>query len=226
MSAGVRLLFEPECIALLSPALNPSVALVNARLEPPDLASEFGGGSGGAGAPDDGTFHSRSSARKSAIAKSSGESVDSRDMVPSLLLKLSDLALEVCSSLVSLGGVPARTLSLSIGTGRRCQDFNLTQIRVHETVSRRDRKDNRQERDYASDWPYPSLADQEYDCYRKVASLTGARGAGVPTRVPPPQNKLVAADAGSNRMYEFIPRSADQKFEETKIRGEKALKGA
>ena len=89
-----------------------------------------------------------------------------------------------------------------------------------------DRKDNRQERDHASDWPCPSLADQEHDCYRKVASLTGARGAGVPTRVPLSQNKLVAANAGSNRMYEFIPRSADQKFEETKIRGEKALKDA
>ena len=181
MSAGVRLLFEPECVALLSPALNPSVALVNARLEPPDLASEFGGGSGGAGAPDDGTFHSRSSARRSAMAKSSGESVDSRDIVPLLLLKLGDLALEVFSSLNRLGRVSAMILPLSIGSGRRCQDFNMPQIRVHETVSRMDRKDNRQERDHASDWPCPSLADQEHDCYRKVASLTGARGAGVPT---------------------------------------------
>ena len=35
-------------------------------------------------------------------------------------------------------------------------------------------------------------------------------------RVPLLQNKLVAANAGSNRMYEFIPRSADQNFIEDK----------
>ena len=104
---------------MITPVPDPLVALIDSCLEPLARALALQG---------------CSAALKSAIAKSSGESVDCVNMVLSLLFERGDLEFEVCSSRVNIGLVSALASPVSIESRLWCQDFNLTKVHVHKTV--------------------------------------------------------------------------------------------